>query len=50
MIKLVKLKAMKILYQMNQCQRLKTMSTRLRNPVQTMKSITMKKMRRYLII
>ena len=27
MIKLVKLKAMKILYQINQCQRLKSMST-----------------------
>src|SRR6218665_3552702 len=52
MIKLVKMKAMKILYQMNQCQRLKIMSTPLRNLVGllTMKSITMKKVRRYMII
>ena len=41
---LVEMKAMKILlYRMNQRQRLKTMSTPLRNPVPTMKSITIRK-------
>ena len=42
--------AMKILYQMNKCQILKTMSTPLRNQAPTMKSITMKKVIRYVII
>src|SRR6218665_1902407 len=50
MITLLKMKAMKVLYHMNQRQRLKTMSTPLRNPVPTMKSITMKKMWLYVII
>ena len=44
------MKVMKIWYQMNQCQRLKTMSTPLRNLVPTIKSITMKKVRQYMII
>ena len=44
------IKAMKILYHMNQRQRLKTMSTPLRNPVPMMKSIAMKKMTPYVII
>ena len=44
------MKAMKILYQMNQYQGLKTMSTPLRNLVSTMKNITIKKERRYMII
>jgi len=39
---------MKILYQMNQCQKLKTMPTPLRNPGPTMQ--IMKKVRRYVII
>ena len=50
MIALVKMNAMKILYQMNQYQWLKTMSIPLRNQVPMMKSITMKKVMRYVII
>ena len=41
---------MKILNQMNQSKRFKTMSTPLWNPVPTMKSVTMEKVRRYMII
>ena len=52
MIKLVKMKAMKILYQMNQCQRLKKMATPIEKSIvlPTMQSITLKKVRRYMII
>ena len=46
------MKAMKVLYHMNQRQSLETMSTPLRNPVPTMKRVglTMKKVWRYVII
>ena len=45
------MKAMKIIYQMNQRQRLKTMSTPLRNSVYTDdEEYKIKKVRRYMII
>src|SRR6218665_2176528 len=47
MMALVKRKVMKISYQTNQRQRFMSMSTPLRTPVPTMKSVAIKKVRQY---